>query len=818
MFEKKFTEKAASVLRYGETLARQFSQSYLGSEHLLYGLLKEKNGISHRILIAGGLREDKLIEKIREVYGTPAGAYTGKVAFTPKAKQMIELSFIEAKEMGHNYIGTEHLLLALLSLEDSVAGRILSALKVNTEQMKNDIYDMVSNGMLPPKLGEKPKNTSYSHRFHGDTPILNSCAKDLTRLCYEGKIDPMIGRDEEVERMIQVLCRRTKNNPCLIGEPGVGKTAIVEGLAQRIVDRNIPNLLRNKRVLSLDISSVLAGTKYRGEFEERVKKALDEAKKSENIILFIDEIHNIVGAGAAEGAIDAANILKPSLSRGEIHMIGATTLEEYRKHIERDAALERRFQPIVVSEPTVEETIRILDGIKDKFETHHNVKITDEAMKCAAELSHRYLRDRYLPDKAIDLIDEAASGVRLRLHTLPENIVETEEKLKNILREKEEAIATQDYERAAQMREKEMAFQKRYQQELEDWKAKNANARQVVTGDHIAEIISKWTGIPLVRLHEDEQKKLLSLEEKLHEKIVGQHQAVTAVSKAIRRGKSGLCDPDKPVGSFLFLGPTGVGKTELSKAISELVYGSRDAMIRLDMSEYMEKHSVSKMIGSPPGYVGYSEGGQLSEKVRRHPYSVVLFDEIEKAHPDVFHLLLQILDEGILTDATGRKINFKNTLIIMTSNIGARYITEETTSVGFRENNETPEEIHRQISEKVKRELKKTFQPEFLNRLDEVIVFSRLSSEELEAIVKILLNNLKSRLEQRGYIVDFSPEVIRFLATNEEREKYGARPLKRAVRQQVEDFLAESILSGNLKVGEKVKIIYKNQKISMEKN
>lgn len=818
MFEKKFTEKAASVLHFAEKLAREVSQSYLGSEHLLYGLLKEKNGIAYRILRSGGLREEKLLEKIKEVYGTPVSGYTGKITFTPKAKQMIELSFIEAKEMGHSYIGTEHLLLALLSLEDSVAGRILLSLKINTEQLKTNIYDMVAGGMLPPKVGEKPKTSAYSHRFNGETPVLNSCAKDLTRLCYEGKIDPMIGREEEVERIIQVLCRRTKNNPCLIGEPGVGKTAIIEGLAQKIVDRDIPNLLRNKRVLSLDISSVLAGTKYRGEFEERVKKAIDEAKKSENVILFIDEIHNIVGAGAAEGAIDAANILKPSLSRGEIRMIGATTLEEYRKHIERDAALERRFQPIVVNEPTVEETIRILDGIKDKFESHHNVKITEDAMRSAAELSHRYLRDRYLPDKAIDLIDEAASGVRLQLHTVPEGIRKIEDNIKEILREKEEAIATQDYERAAQMRQKETAYLERYQLELDDWKAKNVNSCQVVTGENIAEIVSKWTGIPLVSLHEDEQKKLMSLEEKLHEKIVGQNQAVRAVSKAIRRGKTGLNDPDKPMGSFLFLGPTGVGKTELSKALSHLVYGSAEAMIRLDMSEYMEKHSVSKLIGSPPGYVGYSEGGQLTEKVRRHPYSVVLFDEIEKAHPDVFHLLLQILDEGMLTDSNGRKINFKNTLIILTSNIGARYITEETVTVGFREQGETPEQNHREISDKVKRELKKVFQPEFLNRLDEVIVFRRLSPDELEKIVAILLERLQIRLKNQGYAVSFSPEVIRMLAKFEEEKNYGARPLKRAVRQKVEDFLAECILSGDLKPGDSVKIIYKNDKISMEKN
>lgn len=818
MFEKKFTEKAASVLHYAEKLAKELSQSYLGSEHLLYGLLREKNAIAYRILLSGGLSEEKILSKIQEIYGTNVSGYNGKITFTPKAKQVIELSFIEAKEMGHGYIGTEHLLLAILSLEDSVAGRILASLKVNTEQLKNDIYDMVSGGMLPPKIGEKPKHSVYPHRFSGDTPVLNSCTKDLTKLCYEGKIDPMIGRQEEVERIIQVLCRRTKNNPCLIGEPGVGKTAIIEGLAQKIVDRDIPNLLRNKRVLSLDISAVLAGTKYRGEFEERIKKAIDEAKKAENIILFIDEIHNIVGAGAAEGAIDAANILKPSLSRGEIRLIGATTLEEYRKHIERDAALERRFQPIVVAEPTVEETVKILEGIKDKFEMHHNVKITEEAMQSAAELSHRYLRDRFLPDKAIDLIDEAASGARLQFHTIPENIRKTEETLKEVLREKEEAISTQDYERAALMRQKETALGERYQLEIDNWKAEHANSCQVVTEENIAAIVSKWTGIPLVRLHESEQKKLLHLEEELHKKIVGQEHAVKVVSQAIRRGKAGLSDPEKPMGSFLFLGPTGVGKTELSKALSELIYESKEAMIRFDMSEFMEKHSVSKLIGSPPGYVGYSEGGQLTEKVRRHPYSVVLFDEIEKAHPDVFHLFLQILDEGVLTDANGRKVNFKNTLIIMTANIGANLITEDAVTVGFQGKEESYEESQREITRKVKKELKKVFQPEFLNRVDEVVVFRRLTKKEMEKIVEILLNQLKHRMEKQGYFITFSDEVIHRLSSVEEQKNYGARPLKKMVRQHVEDFLAEHILSGNLVSGDHVKIIYKNDKISMEKN
>ncbi len=818
MFEKKFTEKAANVLTFAEQLARESSQSYLGSEHLLFGLLKEKNAISYRILRDNGLNEPMLLQKIRDVYGATTGNYTGKVTFTPKTKQILELSFIEAKEMGHNFIGTEHLLLALLSQEDCVAVRILTSLKINMEKIKNDVYDMVSGGMLPPRIGENKKHSAYPYRFSGDTPLLNGFSKDLTRLCYEGKIDPIIGRDSEIERLIQILCRRTKNNPCLIGEPGVGKTAIIEGLAQKIVDRQIPNLLKNKRVLSLDISSILAGTKYRGEFEERIKKAIEEAKKSENVILFIDEVHNIVGAGAAEGAIDAANILKPALSRGEIQLIGATTLEEYRKYIEKDAALERRFQPVVVSEPGVEETIKILTGIKDKFEAHHNVKITEEAIRSAAELSDRYLHDRFLPDKAIDLIDEAASKVRLCLQTIPESVKKTEEGLKLVLKEKEDALAVRDYERALSIRQKETALKERYQLELDEWKIKHANSRQTIDAEHIAGIVSGWTGIPLFKLNQDEQKQLMKLEEKLSERVIGQPEAVRAVSRAIRRGKAGLNDPDRPLGSFIFLGPTGVGKTELSKALSEAVFGTVDAMIRLDMSEYMEKHSVSKIIGSPPGYVGYSDGGQLTEKVRRHPYSVILLDEIEKAHPDIFHLLLQILDEGMLTDSNGRKVSFKNTLIIMTSNVGAKFVSNDYQALGFFEQSASETENHKERSKKVLRELKQLFQPEFLNRVDEVIVFHKLEIEQMEKIVSILLEKLKKSLQKQGFFVEFSQETIRFIASFGANSNYGARPLKRAIQKHLEDYLADCILTGELVEGIFTKIILKNDKICLETN
>ena len=818
MFEKKFTEKAASVLSYAEQLARELSQSYLGSEHLLYGLLKEKNGIAHRILTVNGLTEQNLVKKIREIYGTASSVYSGKVTFTPKTKQMIELSFLEAKEMGHNYIGTEHLLLALLSLEDSIAARILLQLKLNPEKMKTDIYDMVSGGMLPPGLGEKAKITPHSRKVTGDTPFLNSVSRDLTKMCLEGNVDPVIGREQEIKRVIQVLCRRTKNNPCLIGEPGVGKTAIIEGLAQKIADGDIPDILKNKRILSLDISSVLAGTKYRGEFEERVKKAIDEARKNENIILFIDEIHNIVGAGAAEGAIDAANILKPFLSRREIHLIGATTFSEYRKYIEKDAALERRFQPVTVSEPSIEDTVRILEGIKDHYETHHNVKITDEAIQSAAQLSHRYLRDRFLPDKAIDLIDEAASRMKLKLHTVPEHIRDTETKLKGVLKEKEEAIATQDYSRALMMREEETSLNEDFKTQMAKWREERHQAGQVVTSEHIGSIVSEWTGIPVSGLSQNEQEKLVHLEEELEKNIVGQNEAISAVSKAIRRAKAGLSDPDRPLGSFLFLGPTGVGKTELSKELSKQVFGTEDAMIRLDMSEYMEKHSVAKMIGSPPGYVGYSDGGKLTEKIRRHPYSLVLFDEIEKAHPDVFHLLLQILDDGILTDSSGRRVSFKNALIIMTSNIGAKELTEDIRPTGFREPSTDYKTGHEELSRRVLKKLSKYFRPEFLNRIDEMIVFRKLLISDLEKIVVIMLEKLKTRLENQEYVIGFSEEVASYIAKLGSDSRYGARPLKRAVQKQIEDFLAEAILKGEITKKNPVKIILKNEKICLEKN
>ena len=811
MFEKRFTEKAIIVLKISEKLARDLSQSYIGSEHLLFGLLKEDRGIAHKILLANGLSEDILLFKIKELYGTPSGSFSGKVTFTPRTKQVIEMSFIEAKEMGHNYIGTEHLLLALLVQEDSVAARILTSLKVDSEKMKSEIFEMVQSGMLPPKIGEKSPYRTYKE---ADTPVLNGFSRDLTRLAAEGKTDPVIGRNDEVERVIQILCRRTKNNPCLIGEPGVGKTSIIDSLAHKIAYGNIPDFLKGKRVISLDITAVLAGTKYRGEFEDRVKKVIEEVRKSSDIVLFIDELHTIVGAGAAEGAIDAANILKPSLSRGEIQIVGATTIDEYRKNIERDAALERRFQPVMVAEPSVQDTIKILEGIKDKYESHHNVKILDEAIIGAAELSNRYIRDRFSPDKAIDLIDEASSKIRLKNHTLPKNLRNLDNRLQDILKEKEEAVATQDFERAVELREHETLLKDQYKQENFQWQEQIDSSDNVVDLEAISEVVAKWTGIPITKLNSEEQERLIHMEDILHKRVVGQAEAVTAIAKAIRRGKAGLNDPKKPIGSFIFLGPTGVGKTELSKALSEAVFGTEDSLIRVDMSEYMESHSVSKIVGSPPGYVGFNEGGQLTEKVRRKPYSIILFDEIEKAHSDVFNILLQILDDGVLTDSHGRKIDFKNTIIIMTSNVGARLISEEYKPLGF--SNETQKSAEDNVKEKVLGELRKVFRPEFLNRIDEIIVFKKLSEGEVIKIVEILINNVKERLSDKGFKVVFDNSIHKMIAKEGFDPVYGARPLRRAVQQNIEDYLSDLILRGDLKPDMEFTLSCKNKKISIE--
>ena len=688
----RFTEKAEKAMKFSQEIAAELGHSYVGTEHLLYGLIKEGSGIAARVLQSQGMTDDKILKQIEELIGRGEKINEQPLGLTPRTKRVLELSFREARKIGHNYIGTEHLLLGILKEGESVAVRIMMDLGVDPQKLFNEMLKMLNEEA--PSAGGSPKTSkSYSN-----TPVLNQFGRDLTEMAREAKFDPVVGREKEIERVVQILSRRTKNNPCLIGEPGVGKTAIAEGLAQKIVDGNIPETLKGKRVVTLDLSSMVAGAKYRGEFEERLKKALEEIKKSGNVILFIDEMHTIIGAGAAEGAIDASNILKPSLARGEIQVIGATTFDEYRKHVEQDAALERRFQPITVSEPTKEEAIVILKGLRDQYEAHHRVKITDGALVAAVNLSDRYITDRFLPDKAIDLIDEAGSRVRLRSFTAPPDLKELEEKAEKLKKEKEDAIISQEFEKAAKIRDEEQRIKDELEKAKSSWRQKNQTTTDVVDEEEIAGIVADWTGIPVKRLAEEETERLMNMEEELHKRVVGQDEAVKALSKAIRRGRVGLKDPKRPVGSFIFLGPTGVGKTELSKALAEVLFADENAMIRIDMSEYMEKHSVSRLVGSPPGYVGYEEGGQLTEKVRRNPYSVVLFDEIEKAHPDVFNILLQILEDGRLTDSQGRVIDFRNTVIIMTSNVGARLITEPK-RLAFGSCNEDKTKDHRSYTD-----------------------------------------------------------------------------------------------------------------------
>jgi len=794
----RFTEKAEKAISLAQESAARLGHSYVGTEHLLLGLLKEGTGVAARVLQSQGVTEEKIISQIDELIGR--GDYNGKgpVDFTPRTKRVLELSLNEARRLGHNYIGTEHLLLGIMREGESVAVRILIDLGVDPHKLFNDIVRMLSEDA--PGSGGEPRNSSG----YSSTPTLNQFGRDLTELAREGKFDPIIGRDKEIERVIQILSRRTKNNPCLIGEPGVGKTAIVEGLAQKIVEGNIPELLKDKRVFTLDLSSMVAGAKYRGEFEERLKKAMDEVRKAGNVILFIDEMHTIIGAGAAEGAIDASNILKPALARGEIQVIGATTLKEYRKHVEKDAALERRFQPITVGEPTQEETIEILKGIRDKYEAHHRVKITDGALEAAVKLSGRYITDRYLPDKAIDLIDEAASKVRLKAFTAPSDLKKLEEQIEKLSKEKENAIRLQEFEKAAAIRDQEQKLKAEYEKMKDDWYQKNQTRTDTVTEDEIADIVSNWTGIPVRRLAEEESERLMKMEDVLHQRVIGQDEAVKAVAKAIRRGRVGLKDPRRPIGSFIFLGPTGVGKTELSKALAEALFGNENALIRIDMSEYMEKFNVSRLIGSPPGYVGYDEGGQLTEKVRRQPYSVLLFDEIEKAHPDIFNILLQILEDGRLTDSQGRTVDFRNTVIIMTSNIGGRMITEPK-RVGFVVNEDAARN-YEDMKNNVMGELKKAFRPEFLNRVDDIIVFHPLDQEHIKKIVGVMLKSLQKRLEQNGITLQVSDEAIAHLAQKGFDPVFGARPLRRAIQTMVEDKLAEQMLEGTVKSGDTVRI------------
>ena len=800
-----FSEKAEMALRNAQEYAANMGHGVLGTEHLLAGLASVTDSVAEKILAAKDITNEKILDAMRKYYDDqPIYAESGRmIEMTPRTKSVVQLSVREASKLGSRYIGTEHLLLALLAEGEGLAVRLLREMGVNI----SELYSLIINNLTKLKGPVSEQKDGKS-----TTPTLENFGSDLTKSAREGKFDPIIGRDSEIERVVQTLSRRTKNNPCLIGEPGVGKTAVAEGLAQRIVSGNIPEVLKDKRVFSLDLSSMVAGAKYRGEFEERLKKAIDEVKAAGNVILFIDEMHTIVGAGAAEGSIDAANILKPSLARGDIQVIGATTINEYRKYIEKDAALERRFQPITVGEPTIEETIEILKGIRDKYEAHHKVKITDEALEAAAKLSARYITDRFLPDKAIDLIDEAASGIRIKSLTLPPELKDSEKKLYQLRKDKEDAIASQDFEKAAQIRDVEKDGKAMYDKAVEDWKAKNSSGKLSVTAEDIAAKISDWTGIPVSKVAQEEGEKLKNLEDILHKRVIGQHEAVTAVAKAIRRGRVGLKDPKRPVGSFIFLGPTGVGKTELSKALADAMFGSEDSIIRVDMSEYMEKHTVSRLIGSPPGYVGYEEGGQLTEKVRRHPYSVILFDEVEKAHPDVFNVLLQILDEGCVTDAQGRKIDFRNTVIILTSNIGARLITDSDKRLGFTDGG-SDDKTYEKIKEDVLGELKKAFRPEFLNRLDDIIVFHRLSEENVKEISVLLLSGLKKRLAENGITAEFTDNVAEYISHEGFDPVYGARPLKRAMQSKVEDILAENILNSGITEGSSILVDFRDGKI-----
>ena len=809
----KFTNRAQKAVEIANDIAIELGHSYIGTEHLLYGLVKEGDGIAAKVLANQEVTEDKIIEKIEELIGTEEqkGETLG---FTPRTKRVIENAFLEARKLGYNYIGTEHLLIGIMREGDSIAVRILLDLNVSIPKLYNEIIKVI-NGDESVTQNGNTKKTKGRGSFNS-TPTLNQFGEDLTKKAEEGKLDPIIGREKEIQRVVQILSRRTKNNPCLIGEPGVGKTAIVEGLAQKVVSGDVPEILKDKRVVTLDISGMVAGAKYRGDFEERIKKALNEVKKAGDVILFIDEIHTIVGAGSAEGAIDAANILKPLLARGEIQLVGATTLEEYRKYIEKDAALERRFSPVNVEEPTEKDTIKILQGIRDKYEAHHNVKITDDAIEAAVKMSERYINDRFLPDKAIDLIDEASSRLRLKTYTEPESLKELEEKIEKLGKDKEEAVQSQKFEKAAKLRDEERIAKEELTKQKEEWKNKNTKAVTTVTEENIAEVIASWTGIPAKRITEDENEKLKNLEKTLHERVVGQNEAVDAVAKAIRRGRVGLKDPKRPIGSFLFLGPTGVGKTELSKALAEALFGDENSMIRIDMSEYMEPHSVAKLIGSPPGYVGFDEGGQLTEKIRRKPYAVILFDEIEKAHPDVMNMLLQILEDGRLTDSQGRTVNFKNTVIIMTSNIGARKITDKkslgfTSSQAQEDSQKEYEEAKKEVMEEVKRELR----PEFINRIDEIIVFHKLNDEEISKIIDIMLKEVTKRLNEQKIKIEIDKSVKDLIASKGIDKAYGARPLRRTIQNLLEDSLAEEILDGHLQKGKPAKIVADGDKITV---
>jgi len=802
----KFTERAQKVIYLAQKESKRLNHPAVGTEHLLLGLLKETDGVAAKVLQQLGVNLVGAAADIGKMLGENGNKEAGEPGFTPRAKKVLELAGEEALAQGINYVATEHILLGLIREGEGLAARILVSSGITLEVVREKIMEIIGGGMPHasngPGLSNGKAKTAKKPKPASATPALDNFGRDLTDMARKDKLDPVIGREKEIERVIQVLSRRTKNNPVLIGEPGVGKTAIAEGLAQRIVEGKVPETLKDKRVVTLDMSSLVAGSKYRGEFEERLKKVMDEVRQVENVILFIDEMHTLIGAGAAEGAMDAANILKPALSRGELQCVGATTLDEYRKHIEKDAALERRFQPINVDEPTKEESLEILRGLRDRYEAHHRVKITDKALKAAVDLSDRYITDRFLPDKAIDLIDEASSRVRLSVHTAPPDMRKLEEKLESIRKEKEAAINGQEFEKAAQLRDEEKVVFQQLEELNGQWVKEKEEEKWVVDEEDIAHVLSSWTRIPVSKLKQEETERLLHMEDVLHQRVIGQDEAVKAISRAIRRARSGLKDPKRPVGSFIFLGPTGVGKTELARALAETMFGAEDALVRIDMSEYMEKHAVSRLVGAPPGYVGYDEGGQLTEAVRRRPYTVILLDEIEKAHPEVFNILLQVLEDGRLTDSKGRTVDFRNTVIIMTSNVGARTIRKEA-KLGFTASTSN-DDNYNSMKDHVMDEMKKTFRPEFLNRIDETIVFHALNQDHIKEIVTLMINELNKRVVEQGLTLEVTNEAKEFLAKEGFDEIFGARPLRRAILRHVEDNLSEALLKQDFKSGDHI--------------
>ncbi len=816
MFER-FTEKAIKVIMLAQEEARRLGHNFVGTEQVLLGLIGEGTGVAAKTLKSMGVTLKDARAEVEKIIGRGSGFVAVEIPFTPRAKRVLELSWDEARQLGHNYIGTEHLLLGLIREGEGVAARVLENLGVDLNKIRSNVVKML--GESKPQAttsGSSGSSSSSSSGGKTKTPSLDEFGRDLTLAAQELRLDPVVGREKEIERVIQILARRTKNNPVLIGEPGVGKTAVAEGLAIRIVNAEVPDILDGKKVIQLDMGLLVAGTKYRGEFEERLKKIMDEIRQAGNIILVIDEMHTLIGAGAAEGAIDAANILKPALSRGEIQVIGATTLDEYRKYVEKDSALERRFQSVIIEEPTIDESIEIIKGLKPKYEDHHKLLISDEAIVAAVKLSSKYITDRFLPDKAIDVIDEASSKVRLKVSTLSPEGKELEKELRDLIKEKEEAIRNQEFEKASQLRDDEADLKDRIREMAQKYKEEHEANKPTVTAENVAEVIATMTGVPVTKLTEGESERLLKLEETLHARVIGQNDAVVAISKAIRRARVGLKSPNRPIGSFIFCGPTGVGKTELAKALAEAVFGSEDNMIRVDMSEFMEKHSTAKLIGSPPGYVGYDDGGHLTELIRKKPYSVVLFDEIEKAHPDVFNIMLQILDDGRLTDSKGRHINFKNTIIIMTSNVGASMITT-TSKLGFSTSDDESKDKYEKLKDTVTEEMKKAFRPEFLNRIDETIVFAHLTQDEIRQIVDLMLKDLFKRLAERELSVEVTDEVKDHLAKNGYSEAYGARPLRRLIQRKIEDNLAEEILSGKYEPGDTIRITLVDDKIAFEK-